>query len=74
MTTTPPEPFVPSSKEDWATAFADGIALDRSRREEAEAKAKAAATASGTATGGSGDNGDTRPKPTWAERILGSIH
>lgn len=57
-----------------AEAFADGMALFQSRREEAEAKAKAAQAANGgSQNGGTGDSGDTKPKPGLAERILGSI-
>jgi hypothetical protein len=75
MTDQKPEPFVPSSRQDWAEAFADGIEIARNRREEAEAKAKAAQAANGATTdgGGTGDSGDSKPKPGLAERILGSI-
>jgi len=66
---TPPENWLPKTREDWVGAFADGIALDRSRREEAEAKAKQeAANAAGNQEGGSGDSG---PKRSFAERLLG---
>jgi hypothetical protein len=67
MTSTPPESWLPKTREDWVGAFADGIALDRSRREEAEAKAKQEADAAGK--GGGSD--DTSPKKSFAERLLG---
>jgi hypothetical protein len=71
MTATPPEPWVPTSKEDWAEAFALGIQKDRAAREEADAKAKAAADAAKGAGGGAaGGSGDSAPK-SWRERLLG---
>lgn len=62
-----PEPWFPKSREDWTEAFADALALDRSRQEEAAAKAKAE---SGK-TGKEGETGDSEPRKSFAERLLG---
>ena len=65
--TTPPEPWVPKSADEWADVFAKGIALDRSR--QAEEAAKAAAAAGDQKTDSDKEKGE-KPK-SWAERLLG---
>lgn len=59
---------MPASRKDWAEVFADGLDLHFARRAEAEAKAKA----EGKKNEGDG-TGDTSPKRSWAERILGGV-
>ena len=63
--------WVPETREDWVGIFADGIAADRVRKEEADAKKNAADDANKGKEGGGKDDDGTPPKRTFAERLLG---
>lgn len=63
------EPWIPSSSDDWAKVFADGIALDRENvRKQNEAAAEEAAK---NGQNGGGDNDDKRPISV-RDRLLGN--
>jgi hypothetical protein len=63
------EPWLPKTRDDWVSMFADGQALHKSR--EAEEAAKTAA-AQGDQSKDSKDEGEKKPR-TLAERILGVV-